>query len=359
MKLKESKEGEAKLLVPNVAKPELGEIFYNPTMEFDRNISVAFARVVKPKRACDVLAATGVRGIRYAKAGIPEVYINDANPKAFELIKKNVCLNEPMNSKVIVKNMDANVLLRKEKFEFVDIDPFGSPAPFLDSAARAFRKKGFLALTATDTAPLCGTYPEVAWRRYCVQTLKTDYYQELGLRVLISFTIRTMARYEFSFTPLLAYSKAHYFRVFGKLNRSISAIDELRKEFGFVSHCFTCGWRDINFTEKCPLCKSKTKVCGEIYLGKIQDKKLCKRMLPSLGKEIELISSIINELDLPFYFDIHYLCKLLKKRYVPKLDDIIKTLEKSGFEASRTSFCKTAIKSDCGFATLRKVLLKL
>ena len=45
------------------------------------------------------------------------------------------------------------------------VDPFGSPVPFIQSAIRGCRRKGILAITATDTAPLAGAHAPKCRRR--------------------------------------------------------------------------------------------------------------------------------------------------------------------------------------------------
>ena len=54
--------------------------------------------------------------------------------------------------------------MSEEKFGFVDLDPFGTPAPFIDAAIRSSGK--YLGVTATDTAPLCGAHLKAGIRRY-------------------------------------------------------------------------------------------------------------------------------------------------------------------------------------------------
>ena len=47
----------------------------------------------------------------------------------------------------------------------VDIDPYGSPCTFLDSAVQCVRDGGLLMCTATDTAVLCGNHGEVCYAK--------------------------------------------------------------------------------------------------------------------------------------------------------------------------------------------------
>lgn len=48
----------------------------------------------------------------------------------------------------------------------VDLDPYGSPSVFLDSAVQSVTDGGMLMCTATDLAVLCGGTAEVCYSKY-------------------------------------------------------------------------------------------------------------------------------------------------------------------------------------------------
>lgn len=48
----------------------------------------------------------------------------------------------------------------------VDLDPYGSPSVFLDSAVQSVADGGILMCTATDMAVLCGGNGEVCYSKY-------------------------------------------------------------------------------------------------------------------------------------------------------------------------------------------------
>jgi tRNA (guanine26-N2/guanine27-N2)-dimethyltransferase len=80
-------------------------------------------------------------------------------PAAHKLMQDNFDLNQldPLTYERSLK--DANVLLREgpqRGFDIVDLDPYGSVVPFLDSAVGAVREGGLLCITCTDTRVLCG-----------------------------------------------------------------------------------------------------------------------------------------------------------------------------------------------------------
>jgi tRNA (guanine26-N2/guanine27-N2)-dimethyltransferase len=368
MKLKKIQEGKVNLFAP-IGRIYDTPVFYNPEMELSRDISVSALQVFqkqfkKKLNICDALAATGVRGLRYAKevSNLKEIILNDKNPIAVKIIRKNIKENR-LSKKCKAKKEDANVLLHQKVFNFIDIDPFGSPNIFLDSVARSIYHKGFLAITATDTAPLAGTYPLACLKKYGILSMKTDYYAELGMRILISHIILTLSRRERAFIPLLVHSTRHYYRVFGKIEH-LGKIRNLLKNFGYVMDC-KCGNREQGeLKEKC-YCGKKFRIIGPVYLGNILDKKFCKKVLADIRKrdfrlkkeEEKLLKLLIEESNMPaFYYDLHYLAKILKIE-IPKTEVLIEKLKKKGFKATRTHFCLTAIKTDANFKQLRTILL--
>jgi tRNA (guanine26-N2/guanine27-N2)-dimethyltransferase len=363
--LKKIREGKVEVFVYESKKisSEM-KVFYNPVMRFNRNISVAaiatFQKEIGEIRICDALSATGIAGIRYAKEveGVKEVWLNDKNPCAVELIKKNLELNGLKDC--IVTQKDANELLSEHIFTVVDIDPFGTPAPFLDSAARSVFWRGFLCVTATDTAPLCGTYPQACFRKYGIRSIKTDYAKELGLRILISSIILSLARHEKAFYPVFSFYREHWFRVFGKIKRGTGKIEKLLKDFGWVMHCFTCGNRIFGEIEKQCECGKDFAICGPIYLGEFACNEFCKKLENELTErrffeEKRLVEQVEKEQEFLFYYDLHWLGKLLRKS-IPKKDKFIEALQDVGFKAELTHFCETAIKTNANFDEVKKII---
>jgi len=364
MKLKKIQEGKVRFFAPE-GRIYDASVFYNPEGELNRDLSVAalqiFQKEFKNKiTVCDALSGTGIRGLRYAKEvdGIKEVVLNDKNPLAIKLIRKNIKENK-LSNKCKASKEDANLLLRKNVFIAIDLDPFGSPNIYMDSTARSIYHKGFLAATATDQAALTGTYPEAGLRKYGIKPIKTEFYNELGIRILISFIILTLARYDRAFIPVLSFASKHYYRVFGRIEHA-GKISNLLKDFKYVSYC-SCGNREVGVKEKC-FCGKDFKLIGPIFIGNISDKKFCRKVLVEIKKrnfaskkeEEKLLKLIIEEAEMPaFYYDLHHLAKVLKKE-PPRIEVLAKKLKSKGFKVSRTHFCPTAIRTD---ASLKEILL--
>jgi tRNA (guanine26-N2/guanine27-N2)-dimethyltransferase len=360
MEFKKIREGRADLLVPETDLPEHARAFgfYNPEMETDRDISVGalsvFRRIFQNRSSdpekeievCDLLCATGVRGIRYKKEVGGILTINDVNEKAIELAKKNVELN---GVEIEILNSDANLILSERFFDFIDIDPFGSPYPFLDSAARSLSGFGMLYVTATDTAALFGVYPEVSERRYGIPSKKCDFDKELGTRILASFVIRELAKYNLCFTPVLCYSRRHYVRLMGIVEKSAEKVESLMKNFDFLS-VNAHAWKTGSNPEA-------MDIIGRIYMGKLYDYDFCSKILEELRKRKlhgeKILTTLLNECDALFYHETDWLSENCGIRM--KIHDLIFELQKAGFVASRTMFSDTGIKTNAMPEDIEKV----
>ena len=188
-------EGQVKIKIPKFEKlSSKVPVFYNSVMELNRDLSVAALQRFRQGMdddiiICDAFGGSGIRGIRYAKEipGVSNVVINDLNPLAVRLARENIQMNGLSNVKACKE--DANILLRKcrGKFDVVDIDPFGTPTPYVESAATSLKAGGMICVTATDTSSLCGTYKKPCIRKYGAVPLKNEYCHETGLRILAGF----------------------------------------------------------------------------------------------------------------------------------------------------------------------------
>lgn len=195
--------------------------FYNPAMRPNRDLSLlvvdAYARQRgRPIDVADVLAGTGARSLRLAGLDADvTVHANDADPKAAEAMVKGREANGIDADRLRIHHDDAHRFLARQRFDVVDVDPFGSPAPFLDAALRATRHNGLLCLTATDTAALCGTVPRVCRRRYGAEHRlhKAPWRAEVGLRILAGTAIRAAGRFDRAATPILSVFGGHWLRV--------------------------------------------------------------------------------------------------------------------------------------------------
>ena len=73
----------------------------------------------------------------------------------------------------------------KMRFDVIDLDPYGTAAPFLDGAVQAVKDGGLLCITCTDMAILCGNHAEACFGKYGGMSLQTKYCHEM-VRLLTS-----------------------------------------------------------------------------------------------------------------------------------------------------------------------------
>ena len=349
--------------------PSSSAVFYNPAMKLNRDITVAaiacFAKAAPGYSYLDALSASGVRGLRIAKEIGISATMSEWEDTSFELIKKNIELNNLSNCTAIKRN--ANVVMLDNSFDIIDLDPFGSPAPFLDAACRSAKK--LLCITATDTAPLCGAHKKAGIRNYAAVPLKTEYYPEMGVRILMGAIARTLAKYDKAMIPLLSYASAHYFRIFTAVKKSIEDADDCLKNVGFISHCFNCGdrlWKNglaVHMEEACPVCGHATSVAGPLLLGRLHERDFCGEVMEEIKrrefKKVEkLIAACRDELDIPMHYDYHRICKSLGITAMPT-DELVLALRERGFQASRTHFSGISFKTDAGMEKIKGVIREL
>ncbi len=336
------------------------EPFYNPSMELSRDLSVLVNQWFltsrqKPTRICDGLAASGIRGLRLAKEldGDTQVTINDSKESAFDLIQENIQRNSLKNA--IASNADLNILLARERFHSIDIDPFGSPISFVDSAMRSISPGGLLACTATDTAPLCGVFPEVCHRRYAAWPLHGHCMHEVGLRILIGVLAREAGKYDKGILPLLCYTTDHYFRVYVKVDNGKHAAN------ASMGHLLTIPASDI------PLAISSQHPVGPLWMGPLLQAKVVQEVrslvfskpLGSKHQLWKLLSLLEDETEAPpFFYTVEDITSRLK-RSMPPLNHFLEVLRLEGFFASRTHFTPTGFKTDAPWESIQDILSHL
>lgn len=66
-------------------------------------------------------------------------------------------------------------------FHVIDLDPYGSAAPFIDTAVRTVADGGLICVTCTDLAVLCASYPESCYAKYSSVPLKGEICHEMVL----------------------------------------------------------------------------------------------------------------------------------------------------------------------------------
>ncbi len=348
------------------------EVFYNPKAELTRTLGVLFVYVegkIKDDAIVisDPLAATGIRGIRYAVESqcVKRVLFNDKSRLAYKIIRKNVQINN-IEEISQVGNVDANVFLYShfDECDFIDVDPFGSPSPFIDSAVSAVRNQGVVAITSTDLAPLCGLYTKAALRKYGSLPVHTEYCHEVAVRILIKELLRAAGRH-FKYGDLLSsHVLGQYGRVYMRISRGKL---KYRDEYiGYIIHNYTSGeiitvsMRNLTLLKEYLSKNDKIVVSGPLWIGPLHDCNYIKKMKNILLKNnlfsekktqqlVKYLNMFIEENDFPpFYYNFHVACKKLKKS-PPSINEVIDALRARGFQATRTHFSRFGIKTTADY----------
>ncbi|CAD6447661.1 2f44ac25-7603-4cb4-9f58-b4e4d99f4ad8 [Sclerotinia trifoliorum] len=290
------------------------------------------ANPINPRfKILDALSATGLRALRYAQE-IPfatSITANDLLPAATKTIELNVKHNKLENK---INAVTGNALTHmysligddskdgsgSKKYDVIDLDPYGTAAPFLDAAVQAVRDDGgLLCVTCTDAGVWASNgYPEKAYSLYGGVTVKGQHSHEGGLRLILHSIATSAARYGLAMEPLLSLSIDFYARVFVRIYRSPSDVKFLAGKTMMVYNCDTgCGawttqmvgknklvpnkngighfWKHVysmgpSAGENCSHCGMRTHLAGPMYGGPLHQPEFVQRILndlPNVSKD--------------------------------------------------------------------------
>ena len=357
----------------NVQVPPKLPVFFNTYAKFSRDIAmltykVAAREATRPFTMGDALAGIGARGVRMAVevAGVDEVCVNDLNPTSVEYASAIAQLNG-VSDKCKFTSLDACQFLinhssPRERFSIVDIDPFGSPAPYLDCAIRAVKKDGWMAVTATDTPVLCGIYPKVAFRRYCGYSLRTEYCHEVGIRLLLGALAHAGMKIDIGIIPIFSHTTRHYIRSYVKISTGASKAERARQSLGYINHCFACGSRSVDgeAKQRCSACGASVKTGGPLWVDDIYDAAALKELIIlSEERYRKLFERAVEESEMPptYYVPDRISDELQVSSSSP--DRVVEALRHEGYRASRTAINPKGVKTDATISVVKDVIQKL
>ena len=134
---------------------------------------------------------------------------------------------------------------RRDRYDVIDLDPYGSPAPFLDAAVQAVSDGGLLCVTCTDMAVMAGNSGETCYSKYGSVSIKAKYCHEMvrlththtllscpygtcdwmsfppppqALRIILHSLDQRAGVYQRYIQPLLCVSVDFYIRVFVRVH---------------------------------------------------------------------------------------------------------------------------------------------
>ncbi|KAI3660194.1 hypothetical protein MP638_004468 [Amoeboaphelidium occidentale] len=412
------KEGKAEILF---SKAE--DVFYNPVQEFNRDMSIAVIRtwakdylaeknkkrknkenngqdnMVKEEekpvegfkfkaRILEALSATGLRSIRYGKEladVVHNITANDISKVAVDAIAKNVTLNGLSTDFVRPSNNDACALMYQHisgpgKYDVIDLDPYGTSAPFMDAAVQAIAEGGLLCVTCTDMAVLAGKYPDICFAKYGGAAIKADFCHEMALRLVLRALQSSASRYKRIIVPLMSCSIDFYVRVFVKVVTSPAGVKKVSSATSNVYHCTGCksfytspinshvsnakghetihaGRIPADVSSNCNICSYPFHVGGPFWSAPIHDKTFVSSLISHLketdsaklygthARMLGMSTVISEELDTPFYYTVSSLAQIVKAS-CPSLVQINSALLNAGYNTSFTHCAENSIKTD-------------
>ncbi|KAJ6369840.1 hypothetical protein OIU76_028151 [Salix suchowensis] len=337
---------------------------------------------LKPLKVLEALSASGLRSLRYAREveGIGKVVALDNDKASVEACQKNIKFNGSVAiSKVESHLADARVymLTHPKEFDMVDLDPYGSPSVFLDSAVQSVVDGGMLMCTATDMAVLCGGNGEVCYSKYGSYPLRGKYCHEMALRILLASIESHANRYKRYIVPILSVQMNFYVRVFVRVYTSASAMKNTPLKLSYVYQCVGCDSYHLQslgrtvskdssvrylpgfgpvVPQECGDCGKKYNMGGPIWSAPIHDQdwvtsilksvKSMKERYPAYDRISAVLTTISEELpDVPLFLSLHNLCGTLKCTS-PSAVIFRSAVINAGYRISGTHVSPLGLKSD-------------
>lgn len=381
-------EGLVKIIIPRlelykrpdgVIEPAWMPVFYNPQAVVSRDVTVVYLKTLMRERDfyfLDLLSGTGVRGLRIARECGGLGILNDVDPRAYYYIKRNIELNN-LGNRVEAYNNEANVLLNTLVFtgvflDYIDIDPYGSPVPFIDSVFKPIGKRAYIGVSATDTGPLSCTYPHKALSRYWSKCIKVDFEKEFASRLLISNIVMRASAQEIELKPSLTLIFKHFIRVFFSARRTaMGAYRVLDECLGYIWFCektLERGFiRDIGETRdlKCSD-NSRPLILGKIWICPLSEHELVSGVLEEASKlnwlnseTLRLLSRIREESSINNpYYRLDKLCSILGVQ-MPSISRLIEELRKNNIPCSRTHMDPRGIRIRGDYRVLVDIIMNI
>ncbi len=352
------------------------ETFYNPLMSSNRNLAILLLNSLPLKKMniADPLAGSGIRSLRFLKelksGKINHLFVNDMKDNFPKVFRETMVLNKIKSSKLSIFNEDASLFLMNRVtdeikpdhfcgyFEYIDIDPFGSPNPYLNAAIARIARQGIIAVTATDTAALTGTYPHVTRRKYWAESLRNYMMHETGLRILIRKIQLLGIQFDKALIPMLAYSKDHYYRMYLQAEKGKEKCDTLIAQHKYFLSCPQClAFKTSALNNGRCSCGTPFQCTGPLWTGSLADPTLISSMAKNnpFPEEQKFLGMLAGEsgIDTVGFYDLHVLAKKYRKE-PPRMEAALRELK-----GVRTHFSGTGIKTKAELSAVVSVLRKV
>ncbi len=295
-----------------------------------------------------MLAATGVRGLRLVEetGAFGSFALTEANPEAFRVLAENA-RGRPG---VTVHESDARTAVPGGPFDYVDLDPYGTPVPFARTALDAVVTGGVLAVTATDMMVLAGVQPDACERRYGARPVRGRLGPEGGLRILLAFLDRAANERGRSVRPLFAYVRDHHVRAYLELRdgRDPAPVGTIVPET----------WSGPPLHAGPPI--------GPLWLGPLFDPDLVAALeVPGTAARPREVVTFLervrseSKVDVPFYYEPNALAQATGVPRPPAMASLIAALAARGYRAARTHARPEGIRTDADRSVVADVVRAL
>ena len=226
-------------------------VFHNPAMAASRTRSVLLlAHEMEsgwiceddgPVCALDGMAASGLRSRRWLSelpaelAARLQVTVVDLDSESISWAAAN---QEHLPLPHAVREPHFSIgdlchIARESEWQWLDVDPFGSPIRFLSPVIQAAAPRAVLEVSATDTAALTGSSRSALKRRYKARARPDALAHDSGLRILLATIARIAAQHDRSIEPLLSIWDGHHLRISTRIAHSPNASDTLEDQLGW------------------------------------------------------------------------------------------------------------------------------
>ena len=299
----------------------------------NRDLTVSFINTVKPRLYLDGFGATGIRAIRAEKEiGVRSV-VSERSFKSYQKIIENAQKN---NSEIEIYNESFESIVSKFRFDFIDVDPYGSVVPFVDVAINYVSNHGYIGFTATDLSVLSGSLKDKNLRRYGTVVINNHLRHEMGVRNLLGFIARRAATLDCGIEPMISMWHGHYYRVIIRVNRSVKDAEKTL----------------LNLTEV-NLHENKDTVYPDRNIGPIWSGAMnnvfneAELQFPSTidEKTSNFIRKLQHE-DMELFFTDLSESMSRRKINLPSTESVLGISEEHGIRVERTHFSPTGFKSD-------------
>ena len=274
------------------ARLQLGAGFFRPESRPSRDLAVLLARLLgqdRPLHLLDVMAGCGIRSLRVGlEAGAAGVWANDADADRQGLLQTNLAVLSAQGCRVRrtaspAKQLLAECLLERQRFELVDLDAFGCPTALLPLVLEAVAFDGVLYLASTDGRSPTGHDRVAALRHLGAAARAHPASWELALRLQLGSIARAAWTLGRGVVPWLSFSEGRTFRTAVQLCRRPAQEEE--RQLGLMALCHGCGdqqvqsllqlrrWAPCRCGSAAPLA-----VSGPLWIGPLQQRATLARL---------------------------------------------------------------------------------